>query len=78
MSGCQLPVVPPAGTLLGFMPLLSVSARAVSTTLEQPLTTEPEEHVCNSIFKATVFHLMTLRLGKKSNKLERDRKKHFP
>lgn len=66
MGGCQLPVVPPTVTLFGFLPSLSVSAGALSTALEQPLTTEPAEHVCNSIFKATLFHLMTLRLKKKA------------
>lgn len=76
MGGCQLPVVPPAVTLLGLLPSLSVSARALSATLEQLLTAETAEHVCNSIFKTTILHLMTLRL-KKGDKLEKDRKSPF-
>ena len=54
--------MPPAVTFVGLSPSISVLARALSATLEQQLTTEPAEQVDNSMFRTTIFHLMTLGL----------------
>lgn len=56
------PAVPPAVSFLGLLPSILVLARGLSATLEQQLTTEPAEQVYNSIFRTTIFHLMTLGL----------------
>lgn len=69
------PAMPPAATLVGLLPFISVLARAPSATLEQQLTAEPAEQVYNSIFRSTIFRLMTL--GLKKNVINWRQRKHF-
>lgn len=59
----------------GWIIAISLLARALSATLEQQLTTEPAEQVYNSIFRSTIFHLMTL--GLKKNVINWSQIKHF-